>query len=91
MDELKQKVIAALRITTNDPGILSEVDLLMQAAAEDLRTTGIQNDKDPLFAQAVVTYCKANFGFDNPDGARFSESYQMLKQKMANTEEYRHA
>lgn len=86
--ELKNRVIAALRLSTTDEGILSEVDTLIAAAVNDLRSTGITNEADPLFELAVITYAKANFGFDNPEAERLNMSYEFMKQKMMSTREY---
>ena len=89
--DLFQKVKAALRLTTDDEGINEEVQTLIAAAKADLLSTGIKLEGDPLFELAVMIYCKANFGFDNPEAERFSEAYESIKHKMMNTAEYRNA
>lgn len=43
---------------------------------------------DPLLKRAITLYCKANFGYDNPDAERFAESYHMLKIHLALSSEY---
>ena len=83
------KVKAILRVTTEDPGILAEIEALIEAAKQDLITTGIHNTADPLFELAIMTYCKGHFAFDNPEADRFLRSYESIKQKMMNTKEYR--
>lgn len=89
--DLLQKVKAALRLTTDDEGINEEVQTLIAAAKADLLSTGIGLENDPLFELAVMIYCKANFGFDNPEAERFFDAYESIKHKMMNTAEYRDA
>lgn len=89
--DLFQKVKAAIRLTTDDEGINEEVQTLIWAAKADLLSTGISLEDDPLFELAVMTYCKANFGFDNPEAERFFAAYESIKHKMMNTAEYRNA
>ncbi|WP_313413143.1 phage head-tail connector protein [Sedimentibacter sp.] len=43
---------------------------------------------DPLIKRAITLYCKANFGYDNPDAERFAESYKMLKIHLALSSDY---
>jgi uncharacterized phage protein (predicted DNA packaging) len=81
----------ALRIshTALDTEIL---DLIEEARA-DLVLSGISavkanDEKDPLIKRAVRTYCKANFGFDNPDSDRLNESYLMIKQHLSLAGDY---
>ncbi|WP_062513947.1 hypothetical protein [Halobacillus sp. KGW1] len=81
------KVKPALRVSTDDPGILSEIEGLIAAARLDLIQAGVspakaEDDGDALIERAIVTYCKANFGYDNPEAVRFHDSYVMLKQHL---------
>ena len=39
-------------------------------------------DGDALIERAVITYCKAHFGYDNPEAERFEESYIKMKQHL---------
>lgn len=89
--DLLQKAKAALRLSTDDEGINEEVQTLIAAAKADLLSTGIRMEGDPLFELAVMIYCKANFGFDNPEAERFLDAYESIKHKMMNTAEYRNA
>jgi hypothetical protein len=41
-----------------------------------------------LIKQAIITYCKANFGWDNPDAERFRQSYESLRNHLALTRNY---
>jgi len=88
LDDIK----ARLRVTTDDLGIVGEVQDLIDAAKADLALAGIAEDKiietDPLIKRAITTYCKANFGYDNPDADRLNESYEMLKQHLSLAQDY---
>ncbi|HEX9060407.1 MAG TPA: head-tail connector protein [Clostridia bacterium] len=62
----------------------TEINDLISACQNDLMLSGIIQDKaldvtDPLIKRAIIVYCKAYFGFDNPDADRLQESYKMLK------------
>lgn len=46
---------------------------------------------DPLIKRAITVYCKAHFGWDNPEADRFAQSYIMLKQHLALSAEYTEA
>lgn len=66
----------------------AELGPLIQAAMRDLRRVGVHTpEDDPLVAQAVVLYCKANFGFEQ-DGARFQQAYEALRDSMALSGDY---
>jgi hypothetical protein len=66
---------------------------LIDAARADLALSGVSKaktelDTDPLITRAIKTYCKAHFGYDNPDATRFQESYVMLKQHLSLAGDY---
>lgn len=84
----------ALRVSTDDPGITSEIQDLIDACRLDLIQSGVStvkaNDEDDaLIKRAITVYCKANFGYDNPDADRFNDSYIMLKQHLSLAGDYR--
>jgi uncharacterized phage protein (predicted DNA packaging) len=83
----------ALRLSGTDLDI--EVQDLIDAAKADLQLSGVHADKivdtDPLIKRAVIVYCKAHFGWDNPEADRFAQSYTMLKQHLALSSEYAEA
>lgn len=57
-----------------------EVQGLIDAASRDLQEVGVTPDPaNPLVKRAIITYCKSEFGYDNPDAPRFMESYAHLK------------
>lgn len=73
----------SLRVTSN--AFDDEVQMLIDAAITDMRRVGVDEailDEDaedgyaPLVKQAVTAYAKANFGYDNPEAARFQDTYQ---------------
>lgn len=83
-------VKGALRVTTDAPGILSEINNLIEAAKLDLQLAGIKYiEDDPLIKRAIIFYCKGHFGFDNPEADRFLKSYEMLKQHLSLSGDYR--
>lgn len=81
----------ALRITNS--AFDTEVQDLINAARQDLILSGVSlekanDDTDPFIKRAIVVYCKANFGYDNPDAERFQRSYEMLKTHLTLSAEY---
>jgi len=48
----------------------------------------VQGTLDILIKRAIITYVKANFGWDNPDAERLQQSYVMLKQHLALSGDY---
>jgi uncharacterized phage protein (predicted DNA packaging) len=81
----------ALRVTSNV--FDGEIQDLIDAARLDLIQSGISSEKandetDALIKRAITIYCKANFGYDNPDADRFTQSYVMLKQHLSLTSDY---
>jgi len=86
LDDVK----VALRIAASNTAFDGEVNDLISAAKDDLQLAGITSDDttDPLIKRAVITYCKAHFGYDNPDADRFIKSYEMLKMHLTLAEDY---
>lgn len=87
LDDIK----VAMRITTN--AFDRELHDLIAAAQSDLKLSGVaptkaENDADPLIRRAIITYVKANFGWDNPEAERFAKSYDMLKAHLTLSQEY---
>ena len=70
----------------------TEIDDLILAAKADLQLSGLLGEKildtDTLIKRAIYTYCKANFGWDNPDADRLQKSYDMLKNHMSLSRDY---
>ena len=43
---------------------------------------------DPLIKRAITTYCKAYFGYDNPEAERFEKAYNAIKLHLMLSSEY---
>lgn len=90
LDDVKK----SLRISASNTAMDTEVSDLIDSAKTELKNTGINIDKavdlqmDPLIKRAITLYCKANFGYDNPDAQRFAQSYEMLKTHLALSTDY---
>jgi uncharacterized phage protein (predicted DNA packaging) len=84
-----ESVKLALRITVSE--LDEEIQGLIDAAKRDLAISGVDiiDETDPLIRRAIITYCKANFGYDNPEAERFQQSYDMLKQHLSLSYDYR--
>ena len=90
-DGLLGKAKTALRLTSD--AFDDEVDGLCRAARHDLMLSGViegkaKSDTDPLVVEAVMTYCKARFGLDNPDSDKYWQSYLSCERDMLNSQEY---
>jgi uncharacterized phage protein (predicted DNA packaging) len=71
----------------------SEILDLIGSARKDLILAGVlaskaNSDTDSLIKRAVSLFCKANFGWDNPEAERFENSYYNLKKHLLLSEEY---
>lgn len=71
----------------------NEILDLIDAAKADLALSGVHSskisDEDPLIRRAIIVYCKAHFGYDDPKIAeRFEQSYISLKQHLTLSTEY---
>lgn len=63
-----------------DEMLMSEVTALILAGKQELRTAGVRvTDTDDLTRVAILYYCKANWGFDNPDKLFFEKRFDRLK------------
>lgn len=89
MQQALMKVKTALRLT--EYAFDDELLDLMHAAVADLGIAGVNGDKaiiqDPLVRQAVITYCRANFG--QPDEYdRLKKSYDEQKAQLSMSDGY---
>lgn len=82
------KIKTAVRVngTAHD----AELTDLIEACKIDLAESGVVtvDDTDALTILAITSYCKARFGYDNEEAARFWESYCDVRSKMALAETY---
>ena len=84
-----EEVKDTLRVSGDELDI--EVQGLIDAAKIDLRISGVNkiDDADPLIKRAVITYCKAHFGYEDVNvSERFERAYIMLKQHLSLSGEY---
>ena len=70
-----------------------EIKDLILAARAELTEVGVlpakaYDDTDPLAKRACILYVKAEFGLDNPDAARYRESFDSLKKHLSLSSEY---
>lgn len=83
------------RLRISSSAFDDEVQDLIDAAKADLVLSGVGEtkiiDTDPLIKRAVVVYCKAHFGWNNPDADRLQRSYEMLKEHLALAGDYQTA
>ncbi|SFR15264.1 head-tail connector protein [Desulfoscipio geothermicus] len=88
LDDVKK----ALRISEATTDFDGEIQDLIDAAKADLGLSGVMSEKvidtDPLIKRAVVTYCKANFGYDNPEAERFQRAYDLIKTHLSLSVDY---
>ena len=77
-------------MTTTNAGLVGEATDLIAAAKADLGIVGLLTitETDPLIKRAILTYCKANFGWNNPEAARLQESYEMLRNHLSMSADY---
>lgn len=70
----------------------TEINNLISAAQEDLKIFSIVPEKvvdtDPLVRNAILTYVKASFGWDNPDSEKLMASYASQKAALALVRKY---
>lgn len=68
----------------------AEVSPLIEAAKKELEEVGVKNldVKDPLVQRAIVTYCKAHFGYDNKDSEKFLASWNSQKNFLSQNGNY---
>lgn len=88
---LLEDVKLALRITSS--AFNSEIEDIIGAAKADLKLSGVaetkaEDEDDPLIKRTIIVYCKAHFGYDNPEAERFQQSYDMLKAHLTLSQEY---
>lgn len=83
-------VRASLRISTAD--FDGEIIDLIGAARADLIVAGVSAEavycNSALIKRAIITYVKAEFGFDNPDADKFRAAYKELRERLSLATEY---
>ena len=81
-----------LRINHNE--FDGEIQDLIDACIKEFKISGIASSiifggNDPLVKRAISIYCKAHFGYDNPDRENLIESYNLLKMHLTLSTEYK--
>ena len=84
-----EKIKKSLRITTDE--LNEEIEDLIEAAKIDLNISGVDKieETDKLIIRAVTLYCKAQFGYDNPEADRFEQTYESLKTHLSMSSDYK--
>ena len=93
---LLEDIRKSLRVTTDTRD--SEVSMLVAAALYDMERVGVNPallEVDPetgdiangFVKHAVTAYCKAHFGYDVPEAARFDDSYRRIVCDLLNSAE----
>ena len=87
--ELLPYVKTALRITSEVYD--DEVQALIDYAVADMTRVGVDGEYiaeyPPMVVQAITCYAKAQFGFDNPDADRFTDTYYRIVANLLNSSE----
>lgn len=66
-----------------------EVDDLIESCRKELEITGVYGDEsDPLYYNAIVLYCKANYGYDE-DTEKFEKAFKALRDSMCLSGDYK--
>ena len=68
----------------------TEINDLISACKSDLTISGINttDDTDTLIKRCINLYVKSQFGYNNPDAVKLMESYNMLKNHLALSNDY---
>lgn len=86
--ELITKVKHALRVSTTDVDINAEVADIVDEALEELnRSVESIDQSDPLILQAVKSYAKAHYGYDE-DAEKWRTRFEQIKSKLGTYSPY---
>lgn len=68
-----------------------EIKMILQAGINDMTRAGVEvNTTNHLVKNALMTYCKANFGISNPiDKERFLSSYRLYLAELSLSDGYK--
>lgn len=86
---LTDDVRVALRVTSDATD--SEIEAMIDTAIADMRRVGVRDSLlnreslTPMALNAVVMFCKANYGFDNKDAGTFWNRYQWTVTALMNS------
>lgn len=90
------RLVSAVRTALRVSAIVfdQEIEDLIEAAKDDLRLSGVSEscldvpEPDPLIKRAIILYCKAEFGMDNPDSDKYMASFRSLEVHLALSSDY---
>lgn len=87
---MRETVKKYLRISHSE--LDEEVEDLIDACKKDLEISGIASSSivegDALIKRAIITYCKAHFGYDNLDYEKLIKAYDLLKSHLCLSTDY---
>lgn len=80
----------------DNPDFDDELETLILAAREELRTAGLKAEKcndeaDPQIKRAVIVFVRAEFGLENADREKYLQSFESIKLRLALSAEYKEA
>lgn len=86
---ITERVKLALRKSGVDE-LDEDIRELIETAKQDLKMIGVEYDqKDPMIRQAVVLFCKMNYGSpEDYEYKRLKEAYDELKMRFTMTSNY---
>lgn len=93
--EMLDDVRRELRVTSS--AFDAEIENLIAAAKMDMILSGVSESAvnapypQALVRHAVILYCKARFGLDNPDSEKYMASFRSIEADLALSAEYRSA
>lgn len=77
-DEIVKKVKIALRVSSLNAGINSEIQDVVNECVEELKRKGVEvNFDDPLILKACKAYAKANYGYEE-NSDKYQISYESI-------------
>lgn len=78
--EILEKLRKRVRVISKSSD--EEISDLIKSCKKELEMAGVYGDEsDPTFYQAIVLYCKANYGYDE-DTERFRMAFSALRDAM---------
>lgn len=84
--EMLEKLRKRVRVMSNSSD--EEISDLIESCRKELEMAGVYGDEsDPTYYQAIVLYCKANYGYDE-DTERFRTAFASLRDAMSLSGDY---
>ncbi len=81
---MEKELIEKIKSRVREMSDLSDEEIidLVKTCRKELEMSGVYGDEvDPTYYQAVVLYCKANYGYDE-DTERFRMAFEALRDAM---------